>query len=61
MEKGLIGLIPVGGQVHPSSGVGANLAWKNAQKKAKKNRTSEAINKIMPKRRPLVTLDVWNP
>jgi len=25
MEKGLIGLIPVGGQVHPISGVGARL------------------------------------
>ncbi len=24
-EKGLIGVIPVGGQVHPSSGVGARL------------------------------------
>ena len=34
--KGLIGVIPTGGQQHPSSGVGASLLWKNAQKKAKK-------------------------
>ena len=26
IEKGLMGQIPVGGQVHPSSGVGARLA-----------------------------------
>jgi hypothetical protein len=53
--NGLRGLIPVGGQQHPSSGVGANLLWKNAQKKAKKNSTSDVINKIIPHRRPFVT------
>jgi hypothetical protein len=56
--NGLSGLIPVGGQAHPSSGVGANLLWKKAQKKAKKNRTSDVINKIIPQRRPFVTIEV---
>jgi len=54
-EKGLRGLIPVGGQEQPSSGEGARLLWKKAQKKAKKNITSEAINKIIPHRRPVET------
>lgn len=44
MEKGLIGSIPVGGQVHPISGVGARLLWKKPQKNAAKNKTSERIN-----------------
>ena len=55
IENGFKGSIPVGGHIHPSSGVGARLLWKKAQKKAKKNRTSEAINKIMPQRSPFVT------
>lgn len=59
--KGFRGVIPVGGHLHPSSGVGASLLWKKAQKKAKKNNTSEAINRIIPHRRPLVTYDVWCP
>ena len=53
--NGLMGSIPVGGHLHPSSGVGARLLWKKAQKKAKKNNTSEAINKIIPHRSPAVT------
>jgi len=53
--NGLRGVIPVGGQAQPSSGVGERLLWKNAQKKAKKNRTSDVINKIIPHRKPLVT------
>jgi hypothetical protein len=53
--NGLRGLIPVGGQQHPSSGVGASLLWKNAQKNAKKNRTSDVINRIIPHRKPFVT------
>lgn len=53
--NGFNGLIPVGGQQHPSSGVGAKLLWKNAQKNAKKNSTSDVINKIIPHRRPDVT------
>lgn len=52
---GFRGLIPVGGQEHPISGVGERLLWKNAQKKAKKNKTSEVMNRIMPQRRPLTT------
>lgn len=53
--KGLIGVIPIGGQQHPSSGVGASLLWKNAQKKAKKKHTSDRIKSIIPHRRPLAT------
>ena len=52
IAKGLIGSIPVGGQEQPISGVGARLLWKKAQKKEKKNITSEAINKIIPHRIP---------
>jgi len=53
--KGFNGVIPVGGQAHPNSGVGDRLLWKNAQKNAKKNSTSDVINKIIPHRSPLVT------
>jgi hypothetical protein len=52
-------LIPTGGQQHPSSGVGANLLWKNAQKNAKKKHTSDKINNSIPYRSPLATYDVW--
>lgn len=54
-EKALIGVIPVGGQVQPNSGVGASLLWKKAQKKAKKKHTSDRINRIIPHRRPFNT------
>ena len=53
--KGFSGEIPVGGQQHPSSGVGERLLWKNAQKKAKKNKTSDVMNRIIPHRRPDTT------
>jgi hypothetical protein len=53
--NGFNGLIPVGGQAHPNSGVGARLLWKNAQKNAKKNSTSDVINRIIPHRNPFVT------
>jgi len=53
--NGLRGVIPVGGHAHPSSGVGDRLLWKKAQKNAKKNSTSEVINRIIPHRSPLVT------
>jgi len=59
--NGFKGLIPVGGQAHPNSGVGDNLLWKKAQKKAKKNSTSEVMNRIIPHRSPFVTRDVWWP
>jgi hypothetical protein len=50
----------VGGQVDPSSIVGDNLEWKNAQKNDMKNRISDTINRIIPHRRPLVTIFVCN-
>lgn len=53
--NGLIGVMPMGGQQHPSSGVGASLLWKKAQKNAKKKHTSDRINRIIPHRRPLAT------
>jgi hypothetical protein len=59
--KGFKGEIPVGGQIQPNSGVGARLLWKKAQKKAKKNITSDAMNKIIPQRMPRVTKEVWWP
>lgn len=54
-EKGFKGVIPVGGQAQPNSGVGASLLWKNAQKNAKKNITSEVIKRIIPQRKPFAT------
>lgn len=47
-SQGLKGCICSGGQIEPISTVGAKLEWKNAQKNAKKNITSETINKIIP-------------
>jgi hypothetical protein len=44
--------IPFGGHVAPIPTDGAMLLWKKAQKNAKKNITSEVINRIMPKRSP---------
>jgi hypothetical protein len=38
----------LGGQILPNSTVGAILAAKKAQKKAKKNITSETIKRIIP-------------
>lgn len=40
--------IPKGGQIQPISTDGDKLEWKNAQKKEKKNITSETINKAIP-------------
>lgn len=53
--KGLNGWIPLGGQINPISIEGANLLWKNAQKKEIKKKTSEVINKIIPQRNPMET------
>ena len=47
-SKGLNASIPFGGQILPISIVGAILAAKKAQKKAKKNMISETINRIIP-------------
>jgi len=57
----LKGVIPKGGQIAPISKIGAKLLWKKAQKKEKKNNTSEVINKTIPQRSPLVTKNVWRP
>lgn len=40
--------IPLGGHWAPTSGLGANLLWKNLQKSLKNNITSLPINKINP-------------
>jgi hypothetical protein len=45
--------------MEPSSGTGAKLEWKKAQKNAKKNITSETINNNIPKRSPICTKEVW--
>ena len=50
-----------GGQMLPTEMDGAKLTWKNAQKNAKKNITSETINKAMPNLNPLRTTQVWYP
>lgn len=59
--QGLIGLVPAGGQDIPISSVGDSALWKNAQKKEKKNITSDAINKIKPILSPLTTNEVCIP
>jgi hypothetical protein len=46
----------VGGQAEPISIAGDKLEWKKAQKKAKKNITSETINRIIPDRKPACTI-----
>jgi hypothetical protein len=56
--KGLKGVIPAGGQNKPISKFGDKLLWKKAQKKEKKNRTSDVINKIIPHFIPFTTLIV---
>lgn len=45
---GFRGLIPTGGHWPPSSGVGARLEWKNAQKNPRKKKASDVMNRIMP-------------
>jgi len=55
--------IPTGGQTLPTSTLGLKDAWKKAQKKAKKKKTSELMNSTIPIRMPLSTLRVclpWN-
>jgi hypothetical protein len=56
--QGLSGLIPIGGHILPSSTVGANLLWKNAQKNPKKKHTSDRMNSTIPIRRPRDTIMV---
>jgi hypothetical protein len=59
--KGLKGIKPEGGQTLPKSIAGERLLWKKAQKKDKKKKTSETINKIIPQRRPNSTMLEWRP
>ena len=61
ISQGLNVRMPLGGHEAPISIEGETLLWKNAQKKAKKNKTSEIINKIIPKRNPCCTIPVWCP
>lgn len=58
---GLNGIILAGGQTKPISIEGDRLEWKNAQKNAKKNITSESINSIIPDLKPHCTCSVWSP
>ena len=60
-EKGLRGSIPKGGQQTPISIAGDKLLWKNAQKKDKKNKTSETINNKKPIFKPFTVAFVWKP
>ena len=48
ISQQLKGSIPFGGQIAPTSIVGERLEWKKAQKKAKKNITSETMNRNIP-------------
>ena len=51
----------MGGQTPPILKTGAKLEWKKPQKKAKKNITSETINKSTPSLKPFWTTAVWWP
>ena len=59
--NGLKGTTPIGGHNPPSSTLGANLAWKYAQKKLKKKKTSEVINNSIPHRNPSSTIALCKP
>lgn len=59
--SGLNTLIPKGGHIRPISLIGDKLEWKKAQKKEKKKKISEIINKIIPHRIPLITFIEWSP
>jgi hypothetical protein len=54
-------VIPTGGQTHPIPTEGETLTWKKAQKKEKKNITSETINKTIPSFKPCWTFNVCQP
>ena len=60
-SKGFIESIPIGGHFAPNSIVGDKALWKNAQKMAKKNKASDAINKATPILSPFCTAKVWFP
>jgi hypothetical protein len=48
-SKGSIDSIPIGGHIAPNSTVGERALWKNAQNIAKKNKSSDTINKATPR------------
>lgn len=60
-SNGLMALMPVGGQILPTSIFGLKEEWKKAQKKARKKNTSEEIKRTIPIRIPSSTLFVWAP
>ena len=60
-SKALIASIPKGGHSEPNSTAGASALWKYAQKIAKKNKASDAINKATPIFKPFCTAKVWLP
>lgn len=49
------------GPLAPSSGVGARLEWKKAQKNPRKKKASDVMKRIIPYRRPFWTVGVWWP
>lgn len=59
--KGLKTSIIIGGHFIPNSINWINLKWKNLQKKDKKKKISEIINKIIPDFILKNTLNVWSP
>lgn len=60
-SKGLMALIPRGGQTLPTSMLGLRDEWKKAQKKATKKKTSEEMNSTIPIRIPVSTFSVCFP
>jgi hypothetical protein len=58
MPQGDITSIAFGGHTPPISATGAKLEWKKAQKKAKKNITSETMKSSIPIRKPSCTAPV---
>ena len=59
--QGLNASTPIGGQEQPNSILGERLLWKKAQKKEKKNITSEVMKSIIPHRSPISTISVCKP
>ena len=60
-SHGSMGCIPAGGQLQPSSTVGAKALSKKAQKIERKKKTSDTIKRIIPIMRPRWTRKVWCP
>lgn len=55
------GTTPVGGHLIPTSIEGANLKWKNPQKKEKNNITSLTMKRNIPIFNPFITIIEWSP